>query len=289
MARVLILVENLPSPFDRRVWQDATTLAADGYDVAILCPTGPGCEAHEETIAGIRILRYDLPLEASGAVGYLREYSAALWHTFRLAWREHRGAGFDIAHACNPPDLLFLIAGFFKWYAGTRFVFDHHDISPELYEAKFKRRDFLYRLMLRLERWTFRSADISIATNESYRRIAWPRGCSFRPGRRRYQPEGDADPRRGLGRRVVRDLHRPGSGRTDARDAQHRRRVRQSRRRQRDERQVDDEQGHGVHGARQAARPVRSHRRTVLRSASVAVRASERRARSGRSIDPSAR
>ncbi len=167
MARVLMLVENLPSPFDRRVWQEATTLAANGYDVAIICPTGPGCEAHEETIAGIRILRYDLPLEASGALGYLREYNAALWHTFRLAWREHRRAGFDIVHACNPPDLLFLIAGFFKWHAGTRFVFDHHDLCPEL-----------------LERWTFRSADISIATNESYRRIAMSRGGM--PGERMF-------------------------------------------------------------------------------------------------------
>jgi len=182
VARVLILVENLPSPFDRRVWQEATTLAANGYQVAIICPTGPGCEAHEETIGAIRILRYDLPLEASGALGYLREYGAALWHTFRLAWREHRRTGFDIVHACNPPDLLFLIGGFFKWYAGTRFVFDHHDICPELYEAKFKRRDFLYRLMFRLERWTFRSADISIAPNESYRGIAISRGAM--PGER---------------------------------------------------------------------------------------------------------
>ena len=182
MARVLILVENLPSPFDRRVWQEATTLAANGYDVAIICPTGPGCEAHEETIAGIRILRYDLPLEGSGPLGYLREYSAALWHTFRLACREHRRARFDIVHACNPPDLLFLVAGFFKWCAGARFVFDHHDICPELYEAKFSRRDVFYRLMLKLERWTFRSADISIAPNESYRRIAISRGAM--PGER---------------------------------------------------------------------------------------------------------
>ena len=175
-SRVLILVENLPSPFDRRVWQEATTLVANGYQVTIICPTGPGCEAYEETISGIRILRYDLPIEASGAVGYLREYSAALWHTLRLAWREHRRAGFDIVHACNPPDLLFLIAVFFKWYAGARFIFDHHDINPELYEAKFHRRDFFYRLLLWFEHWTFRSADISIATNESYRQIALSRG-----------------------------------------------------------------------------------------------------------------
>ena len=83
--------------------------------------------------------------------------------------------GFDVIHACNPPDLIFLVGGFFKLF-GKKFVFDHHDINPELYEAKFGRRDFFYRLMLALERWTFRTADVSIATNESYRRIAIERG-----------------------------------------------------------------------------------------------------------------
>jgi len=105
VARVLLLVENLPSPFDRRVWQEATTLAANGYDVATHLPHRTGLRGTRRDHWGIRILRYDLPLEASGALGYLREYSAALWHTFRLAWREHRRTGFDIVHACNPPDL----------------------------------------------------------------------------------------------------------------------------------------------------------------------------------------
>ena len=104
------------------------------------------------------------------------EYSAAIFHSFRLAWKIHRTRGFDVIQACNPPDLLFLVGGFFKLVFGKRFVFDHHDINPELYEAKFGRRDFLYRLMLAFERWTFRTADISIATNESYRRIAIERG-----------------------------------------------------------------------------------------------------------------
>jgi len=173
--RVLMLVENLPSPFDRRVWQEATTLRDAGYTVSIVCPTGKGCERKFEEIDGIAIWRYDLPLEGSGARGYALEYSVALLRTFMLCWRVLLTRGFDVVHACNPPDLLFLIGGFFKLF-GKKFVFDHHDIGPELYEAKFGRRDFLYRLMLRLERWTFRTADVSIATNESYRRIALGRG-----------------------------------------------------------------------------------------------------------------
>lgn len=174
--RVLILVENLPSPFDRRVWQEATTLKANGYAVSIICPTGKGYEKHYEEIDGIHIYRYDLPMEAEGAKGYAVEYSAALWHTFRLAWKVRRERGFDAIHACNPPDLLFLIGGFFKLFFGTRFLFDHHDINPELYEAKFGRRDFFWKLLVWLERWTFRTADVSIATNESYRKIAIERG-----------------------------------------------------------------------------------------------------------------
>lgn len=174
--RVLILVENLPSPFDRRVWQEATTLHANGYGVSIICPTGKGYEKHYEEINGIHIYRYDLPMEAEGAKGYAIEYSAALWHTFRLAWKVKREQGFDVVHACNPPDLLFLIGGFFKLFFGKKFLFDHHDINPELYEAKFGRRDFFWKLMVWLERMTFKTADVSIATNESYKKIAIERG-----------------------------------------------------------------------------------------------------------------
>jgi len=83
--------------------------------------------------------------------------------------------GFDVIHACNPPDMFFLIGGFFKLF-GKKFLFDHHDINPELYEAKFGRRDLFHRLMLKLEYWTFRTADVSIATNESFKRVAIERG-----------------------------------------------------------------------------------------------------------------
>jgi glycosyltransferase involved in cell wall biosynthesis len=174
--RVLILVENLPSPFDRRVWQEATTLHANGYEVSIICPTGKGYEGRYEEVDGIHIYRYKLPLEAEGAKGYALEYSAALFHTFRLAWKVLFKHGFDVIHACNPPDLLFLIGGFFKLTMGKKFLFDHHDINPELYEAKFGRRDFFYKLMVLFERWSFKTSDVSIATNESYKRIAIERG-----------------------------------------------------------------------------------------------------------------
>jgi len=172
---VLIIVENLPSPFDRRVWQEATTLRDAGYAVSIVCPTGRGYEKKYEVIGDIHIHRYDLPVEGKGAKGYAVEYSVALFWMFVLSWRVLLTRGFDVIHACNPPDLIFLIGIFFKPF-GKRFIFDHHDINPELYEAKFGRRDFFYRLLLRLERWTFRTADISIATNESYQRIAIERG-----------------------------------------------------------------------------------------------------------------
>jgi len=173
--RILMLVENLPSPFDRRVWQEATTLRDAGYVVSIVCPTGKGFERKYENLEGIAIWRYGLPVEGSGALGYALEYSAALLQAFALCWRVLFTRGFDVIHACNPPDLFFLIGRFFR-LLGKKFVFDHHDLGPELYEAKFGRRDFLYHLMLRLERWSFRSADVSIATNESYRRIAIGRG-----------------------------------------------------------------------------------------------------------------
>ncbi len=173
--KVLIIVENLPSPFDRRVWQEATTLRKNGYLVSIICPTGKGYESKYEQIDGIHIYRHNLPLEADGALGYLVEYSAALFWEFLLAWRVLLKHGFDVIHACNPPDNIFLIGFFFKLF-GKKFLFDHHDINPELYEAKFNKRDFFYKVMRACEYLTFKTADVSIATNQSYRKIAIERG-----------------------------------------------------------------------------------------------------------------
>ena len=174
--RILIIVENLPVPFDRRVWQEATTLAANGYDVSVICPMGRGYGRRREVLEGIHVFRHPLPPEAPGAAHYLAEYGAALYWQFVLAMRIFLTRGFNVIQACNPPDTIFLVAACFKLLFGTKFVFDHHDLCPELYEAKFGRRDRLYRIMLLLERLTFRLADMSIATNASYRQIAIERG-----------------------------------------------------------------------------------------------------------------
>jgi glycosyltransferase involved in cell wall biosynthesis len=173
--RVLIIVENLPVPFDRRVWSEATTLVKAGYEVSVICPKGKGATASHEIIDDVHIYRHKLPLDAEGALGYALEYSAALFWEFLLSLKVWWRRGFDAIHACNPPDTIFLIGGFYRLF-GKKFLFDHHDINPELYEAKFGRRDFGWKLMVWLERLSFRTANLSIATNESYRDIAVSRG-----------------------------------------------------------------------------------------------------------------
>lgn len=173
--KILIVVENLPLPFDRRVWQEAKTLHAAGAVVSIICPTGKGFTQRYEAIEGIHIHRHPLPLDASGALGYLLEYGAALFWETVLAWKIFLTRGFDVIQGCNPPDLIFAVALPFRLF-GVRYIFDHHDINPELYEAKFGKRGAFWRLMRLLERITFKVATVSIATNESYKAIAVERG-----------------------------------------------------------------------------------------------------------------
>ncbi len=174
--RVLIIVENLPVPFDRRVWQEATTLRQAGYVVSVISPMGKGFDKPYEEIDGVAVYRHPLVTEANGAGGYVREYSSALFWEFRLSLRVLAQRGFDAIQACNPPDTIFLIGLFYKLFFGKKFIFDHHDINPELYLAKFGRKDFFYFLVRILERLTFLTADLSIATNVSYRQIAVGRG-----------------------------------------------------------------------------------------------------------------
>jgi glycosyltransferase involved in cell wall biosynthesis len=173
--RILIIVENLPVPFDKRVWNEANALTRAGYHVSIISPVGRGSEARREIIDGITIYRHPLPHEGDGALGYFVEYSAALFWEFTLAVRVFLTSGFDAIHACNPPDTIFLVGLPFK-LLGKKFVFDHHDINPELYVAKFGKQGLLYRMVRFLERLTYMTADISIATNESYKEIAVSRG-----------------------------------------------------------------------------------------------------------------
>ncbi len=174
--RVLIIVQNLPVPFDRRVWQEAVTLKENGYLVSVICPKGRNFSTSYECMRGIHIYRYPPLLEAKSALGYFAEYAWALLCQFHLAVRIYFVHGFAVIHACNPPDTIFLIGGLFKFLLGKKFIFDHHDINPELYEAKFGRRGFFHRTLLLCEQLTFRLADISIATNNSYQEIAVERG-----------------------------------------------------------------------------------------------------------------
>ena len=174
--RVLIVVENLPVPLDRRVWLEATTLVEAGYEVSVISPMGRGWTKPHEVIEGVHIWRHPEPTEAhSGAVAYAREWGLAIWYWFRLARTIWRARGFDVIQGCNPPDLIFLLA---LWYRlrGVSYIFDHHDVCPELFEAKFGKRGLLYRVMLIWERLTFATAGVSMATNESFRAIALRRG-----------------------------------------------------------------------------------------------------------------
>ncbi len=173
---VLIIVENLTMPLDRRVWQEARTLREAGYTVSVVCPKGGKYTQSYELLEGIHVFRHPLPFEADGALGYAVEYSWALAWEFALSVKAYVKVGFDVVQACNPPDLLFLIAGFWKYLFGKPFVFDHHDINPELFEAKFGKRGGFHRLLSWLERCTFRTADVSIATNETFKDIAVTRG-----------------------------------------------------------------------------------------------------------------
>ena len=139
-------------------------------------------ESPFELIDGIEIYRHPLPIQAKGKLAYLAEYSSALFWEFAYSLKVFWRSGFDVIHACNPPDLIFLIGAFYKYLFGKKFVFDHHDLNPELFEAKFGHRGLIWKTLVFLERMTFRVADISIATNLSYARVAVQRG-KMRPDR----------------------------------------------------------------------------------------------------------
>ena len=172
---VLIIVENLPFPLVRRALQEARTLRDAGYGVSVISVKGAGCEKSYEVIEGIEVYRHRF-WEASGPAGYLVEYSLALAAQFYLALKAYRRTRFRVVHTWNPPDIMFVVGWIFKRFCGARYIFDHLDLNPELYLAKFGREDFFYRLVCRVERAAFRTADVSLATNQSYRDIAFERG-----------------------------------------------------------------------------------------------------------------
>ena len=173
---ILILVENLPVPLDRRVWQEACALRDAGYKVAVICPRMRGFTEPEEVLDGISIYRHWISEEASEFTGFLREYVSALWGQTLLAWKIRRRHRFKVIHLCNPPDLLFLVAWPFKWFFGTKIIYDVHDVCPEMFEAKFGRRGLFHSVVRIAERLTYAVTDVVLATNESVKRIATSRG-----------------------------------------------------------------------------------------------------------------
>ncbi len=174
-GRILIIVQNLPVPFDRRVWLEAVTLREAGYAVSVISPAGP--ERSGRTVReGIHLYRYPSPPEAHGLAGYLFEFVYCWICTLLLSLVVYVFRRFDAIHACNPPETYFLLALLYR-PLGVRFLFDHHDLSPEMYLAKGGRPGgWLFRVLLLLERLTFRTADVVIATNESHKRVAMERG-----------------------------------------------------------------------------------------------------------------
>jgi len=178
-----MLVENNSVPSDRRVWSIATALVRAGYEVEVVCPVGSreNERASFEARDGVRINRYRLAPARGGMSGYLREYATALWRTRRIVRKLVCERPFDIVHSCNPPDFLLFAA----WPArrkGARIVFDHHDLTPELFQARFDgSHRLLHRLTLAVERLCYAVADVVLATNESYRQIAQTRGAKL-PG-----------------------------------------------------------------------------------------------------------
>jgi glycosyltransferase involved in cell wall biosynthesis len=172
-----MIVQDLPVPYDRRTWLEARTLTAAGYVVSVICPKDATFRASYERREGIDIYRYPLPFEARGTLGYAAELTWCFVMSALLSLRVRlTGKGFDAIHSSNPPDAYWLLA--LAWRPiGSRFLFDHHDLSPEMYLAKFQRPPgWLHRALLWLERMSFRTADVTIATNESYRDVACSRG-----------------------------------------------------------------------------------------------------------------
>jgi glycosyltransferase involved in cell wall biosynthesis len=174
--RVLMLIENSTYPGDPRVRQEATTLAGAGYQVSVICQRDQN-EPWRENVDGVFVFRYPTPLQARGFLGYVLEYSYSFVATFAISLFVLGNPGFDIIHAANPPDIAVFIALFYKLF-GKRFVFDHHDLAPDMYLARSSHKSarLIYQVLAWLEKLSFRFAHHVISTNLSYKNVAMQRG-----------------------------------------------------------------------------------------------------------------
>jgi len=213
-GRVLHLSENLTLPFDRRVWMELNALRDAGYEVSAICPAGESHTAPHEVIDGIHIWRYPPPPATRGFLSYAWEFLYCWLQTVRLTLTVLARRGFDVIHAANPPDTFWSVALPFKAF-GVRYVFDHHDLCPELYVARFgadREGDLLHHALRGLEWAQFRTADLVISTNESYRQMAIARGgmkpervfvVRSGPSRERFATVRAVDPALKRGRRYL--------------------------------------------------------------------------------------
>ena len=209
--RILIIVQNLPVPFDRRVWLECQALTAAGYRVAVVCPKGKADPAHQ-VIDGVELYKYRPYAPGGSKVSFIAEYAYSFLATAWGALKARRSGRFAVIQACNPPDIFWPLALAFRALEGTRFVFDHHDLCPELFQSRFPHGPKLpYRGLLALERRTHRAADHVISTNDSYREIAMTRSgkraddvtvVRTGPDLRRLLP-GEADPELRRNRRFL--------------------------------------------------------------------------------------
>jgi len=205
--RVLIIVQNLPVPFDRRVWLECQALTSAGYRVAVVCPKGPGDPSYE-VVDAVELYKYPPYAPGGNKLSFCAEYAYSFMATAWTMLKARRAGRFAAIQACNPPDIFWPLAVAFRLLEGSRFVFDHHDLCPETYLSRFASGPkLLYKGLLALERMTHRCADHVIATNDSYREIAVTRGgkgadevtvVRSGPDLRRLRPgEADAEQRRG--------------------------------------------------------------------------------------------
>jgi glycosyltransferase involved in cell wall biosynthesis len=209
--RILIIVQNLPVPFDRRVWLECQALISAGYRVAVVCPKGRGDPAYE-VIDSVELYKYRPYAPGGSKFSFVTEYAYSFLATARAVFRARLSGRFAVIQACNPPDIFWPLAMAFRAIEGTRFVFDHHDLCPELYESRFPNGAKLpHKGLLALERRTHRAADHVIATNDSYREIAIRRSgkraanvtvVRTGPDPQRLKP-GEADPGLRRGRRFL--------------------------------------------------------------------------------------
>lgn len=172
--RALVIVQNLSVPTDRRVWMECQALVAAGFGVSVICPREAD-EPPSRQLDGVWIHTYRPPRATSGLLSYIAEFVYCWLRTAALSVRVLRREGFDVIQTCNPPDTYWLLGLLYRPLR-KRFVYDQHDLCPEVYEARFGKRGLLYHALRLLERANYAVADHVITTNGSYREVALRRG-----------------------------------------------------------------------------------------------------------------